>query len=115
MGGCAKIGFVKNLFWERKCAVVKNTVREKVGKMSKPVGKNYVNNPQIPPHFLPQNCAVEKPVQNVEKSIPSTEKSKSNILLGRDLPNFFEKNRSLTVAGITCYGNKKWETVPVVF
>ena len=47
--------------------IVKNAEGEKVGKKSKEVENNYVNNTKILPHFFIQKRSVEKVVENVER------------------------------------------------
>lgn len=73
--------------------IVKNAEGEKVGKKSKEVENNYVNNTKILPHFFIQKRSVEKVVENVEKSIPPKKKSPN----GRGKPStkmpFFQEKR----------------------
>ena len=73
--------------------IVKNAEGEKVGKKSKEVENNYVNNTKILPHFFIQKRSVEKVVENVEKSILPKKKSPN----GRGKPPtkmpFFQEKR----------------------
>ena len=65
---------------------------EKVGKKSKKVENNYVNEGENTHHFFHKNRAVEKVVENVEKSILSTKKPRECPMEGRRKTPFFEKN-----------------------
>ena len=56
--------------------IVKNAEGEKVGKKSKKVENNYVNNAGNSPYFFTQKRPVEKAVESVEKSILSTKNGK---------------------------------------
>ncbi|MBE6941092.1 MAG: hypothetical protein E7455_02230 [Ruminococcaceae bacterium] len=110
-----KCGFVKGNFWGRKIGIVKNAEGEKVGKKSKKVENNYVNEGVFSSHFFCKNRPVEKVVENVEKSILSTKKPENHPLGRGTKTPFFEKNAVLKVAVITCYGNKNCKEVPVLF
>ena len=53
--------------------------------------------------------------ENVENSVQPTENPFSRVTDKKNLSNFLVKNRTGEVAVITCYGNKKCQSVPVVF
>ena len=89
--------------------------REKSRKKSNYGEKNYVNQESFTPYFLTKKHPVENAVENVENSVQPTENPFSRVTDKKNLSNFLVKNRTGVVTVITCYGNKKCQSVPVVF